>query len=309
MLSAFIENLEAGGTHVYSPGPFVLLCGGTRTDIDEPKPKSLRDAFLKSNFYSSIKNGDVKQIEDIREYFEKESPYKELVSFESNIAQLSDLVLLFSESPGSFAELGVFASHPEIAKKTLVVIQQKYLSKHSFISKGPIAYFTSISKKAVFSLTDASIGLRGNQYSTVIPANLLALLTEPVEQRLEDARESKTLKKSSFSHRCKLYVAFLREFHVLKDDELCQLFAAFDIKLNAPTLDRIAFCCKCVDWTGTTQLGFDRLHFALNAPKEAAKFSLSGEFSDRVKRRLEIRQFWAQNDPNRLEARHEAILA
>lgn len=50
MLSAFIEKLEADGTHVYSPDPFVLLCGGERTGVDITKPKSLRDAFLKSDF-------------------------------------------------------------------------------------------------------------------------------------------------------------------------------------------------------------------------------------------------------------------
>lgn len=309
MLSAFIDNLEADGTHVYSPNPFVLLCGGERTDIDVARPKSLRDAFLKSNFYSSIENGEVRQIEDIREYFDKDAPYRELVSFERNIAQLSDLVLLFSESPGSFAELGVFASYRDIAEKTLVVIQQKYLGKDSFIAKGPIAYFTSISKKSVFSLTNASIGLRGNLYSTVKPENLLSLLAGPVEQRLEESRETKTLRKASFSHRCRLYIAFLREFQVLKDAEIIQLFGAFDIKITASTLDRISFCCRCVDWSRTAQLGFDRIHFAMNLPKEAAKFTLHGSFADRIKRRLEIRDFWMKTDPDRLEARSEALLS
>lgn len=308
MLSVFVENIEADGIHVYSPSPFVLLCGGERTDINIPSPKSLRDAFLKSDFYSTIKNGRISQIEDIREYFDKDAPYKELVTFENDIAQLSDLVLLFSESPGSFTELGVFASHKEIAKKTLVVIQQKYLGKDSFIAKGPIAYFNSISKKSVFSLTNSSIDLRGNHYATVKPAKLLALLANPVEQRLAESRGSKTLKKSSFSHKCKLYIAFLREFHVLKDTELKVLFDAVGINITDTQLDRIAFCCRCVDWSKTTQLGFDRLHFALDLPLEAAKFSFSANFSDRVKRRLEIRDYWMNNDPNRLEARSEALL-
>lgn len=308
MLSAFIENLEADGTHVYSPNPFILLCGGERTDINVVKPKSLRDAFLKSDFYATIKNGEVRQIEDIREYFDKDAPYKELVSFERNIAQLSDLVLLFSESPGSFVELGVFSSYRDIADKSLVVIQQKFLGKDSFIAKGPIAYLTSISKRSVFSLTNASIGLRGNEFSTVKPDKLLSLLAGPVEQRLEESRESKTLRRASFSHRCRLYIAFLREFQVLTDDELIKLFAAFEIKITPSVLDRISFCCKCVDWSKTAQLGFDRIHFAKELPKEAAKFVLKGSFSDRVKRRLQIREYWLKNHPDRLEARSEALL-
>lgn len=308
MLSAFIEKLEAGGTHVYSPDPFVLLCGGERSGVDIDKPKSLRDAFLKSDFYKSIKNAEVRQIEDIREYFDKDSPYNELFTFERHIAQLSDLVLLFSESPGSFAELGAFASHADIANKTLVVIQQKYLGKDSFIAKGPIAYLSDVSEKSVFSLTNSSIGLRGNHFANVKPDKLLSLLAGPVADRLEESKGSKTLRKSSFSHRCRLYIAFLREFQVLKDAELIQLFAAFGISISKPVLNQIAFCCKCVDWSKTAKSGFDRIHFALDLKKEAAKFNLEGDFSDRIKRRLEIRAHWSKTDPDRLEARNEAML-
>ena len=308
MLSAFIENLEADGTHVYSPDPFVLLCGGARSNINIAGPRSLRDAFLKSDFYGAIENAEVIQIEDIREYFDKDSPYNELFTFERHIAQLSDLVLLFSESPGSFAELGAFASHRDIADKTLVVIQQKYLNKDSFIAKGPVAYFNSISQKSVFALTNASIGLRGAQFASVKPEKLLSLLAGPVEERLEESRGSKTLKRASFSHRCRLYIAFLREFHVLKDSEIFQLFSAFKINITKPALNQLSFCCKCVDWSSTAQLGFDRIHFAKNVKREAAKFNLGGDFSDRVKRRLEIREFWKKTDPDRLEARSEAIL-
>lgn len=308
MLSTFLENLEVDGTHVYSPEPFVLLCGGERTDINIVSPKSLRDAFLKSDFYRSVKNADVRQIEDIRDYFDKDSPYSELLTFERHIAQLSDLVLLFSESPGSFAELGAFASHKDIAQKTLVVIQQKYLGRDSFIAKGPIAYFNSVSKKSVFSLTNASIGLRGDQFASVKPEKLLSLLAAPIEERLAESRGSKSLRKTSFSHRCKLYIALLREFHVLKDGEVMQLFEAFGIKITGPVLNQISFCCKCVDWSKTASFGFDRIHFAMNVSKEAAKFRLNGQFSDRVKRRLEIREFWLKTDPDRLEARNEALL-
>ena len=288
--------------------PSFFYVGGERTNIDEIKPRSLRDAFLKSDFYSSIENADVCQIEDIREYFDKDSPYMDLVTFERSIAQLSDLVLLFSESPGSFTELGVFTSHRDIAKKTLVIVQQKYLSKDSFIAKGPIAYLTSMSEKSVFSLTNASINLRGNQFSNVKPEKLLSLLATPIKGRLGESQESRTLTKSSFSHRCRLYIGFLREFTVLRDGEIIELFSAFGINVTKQSLNRISFCCRCVDWSRTSQVGFDRIHFALDV-KEAAHFILKGDFSDRVRRRLAIREHWTKTDPDRLEARSEALVS
>jgi hypothetical protein len=306
MLAAFIENLEAAGSHVYTPNPFVLLCGGARSGVDIPKPVSLRDAFLKSEFIGTIKNADVHQVEDIQEYFDKDAPYVDLVTFERDIAQLSDLVLLFSESPGSFTELGVFSSYKEIYSKTLVVIQQKYLGKDSFIAKGPIAFLSGKSEKAVFSLTNASIGLRGNSFENVKPAKILELLKSPIGERLKEAEGRKTLNKNLFSHRCKLYIAFLREFIVLKDEEIFQLFSAFDINLSKNALDKITFCCKCVLWSKTARAGFHRIHFALDG-KEAAKFTLGGGLGDRIRRRLEFRRHWEETDPARLEARSEAL--
>jgi hypothetical protein len=61
----------------------------------------------------------------------------DLAIFEDLIAQIVDSVLLFPESPGSFAELGFFAAKPEICKKTLVATKQEYQGQ-SFINLGPI---------------------------------------------------------------------------------------------------------------------------------------------------------------------------
>lgn len=308
MLSAFIDNLKAGSTYVYSPNPFVLLCGGEVTDIKEKKPTaSLRDAFLKSSPFSAIKNAGILQIEEIREYFDKDCPYKELVTFERDIAQMSDLVLLFSESPGSFTELGVFTSFKDISRRLLLIIQNKHLQKASFISQGPVAVLRKVSDSAVFSITNKQVGIRGDNYASVKPNDLLNLLKSPMEQRLKEAAKHTTLQKSSFSHRCQLYVALLREFTVLKDDEIITLFAAFDIKLTKAALNKIAFCCKGVQWARTAQAGFDRVHFATDG-KAAAKFSFSGGTLDPIRRRLEFRDHWAKNDPARLEAQIEAQL-
>ena len=64
----------------------------------------------------------------------------DLAVFESIIAEIVDSVVLFPESPGSFAELGFFAAHDAIARKTLVVAQQQHQGQ-SFINLGPIPIF------------------------------------------------------------------------------------------------------------------------------------------------------------------------
>lgn len=245
------------------------------------------------------------QIEEIQEYFDKDTPYNDLVNFENDIAQLSDLVLLFSEGPGSFAELGAFTTFPGLAEKLLVVIQTKYLSKASFVLKGPIAFLRGISDQSVFSITNTQTGIKGSDFSGVKPGQLLGLLTSPIELRLKEAKDRTTFLKKEFAHRCKLYVALLREFSALKDAEIIELFRAFNITLAKSYLERIAFCCRCVQWTGSGQVGFDRVHYALDG-NEAARLTLRGEMKDKIRRRMDIRKYWQDNDSTRLAVQVEA---
>jgi hypothetical protein len=72
---------------------------------------------------------------------------KNISEFERVIAETVNSVLIFPESPGSFAELGYFSAHEKIARKTLVAVLHEHQS-NSFINLGPIH---AISKLSVFS--------------------------------------------------------------------------------------------------------------------------------------------------------------
>jgi hypothetical protein len=60
-----------------------------------------------------------------------------LSSFESFIADVSDGVVIFPESEGSFAEVGFFSAVKKIRNKTLIVNNIKYQASDSFINLGP----------------------------------------------------------------------------------------------------------------------------------------------------------------------------
>ena len=59
--------------------------------------------------------------EDLNAFF-PEGEYKDILKFETDIAQICDLIILFSESYGSAAELGAFSMIEEIARRLLVGI-------------------------------------------------------------------------------------------------------------------------------------------------------------------------------------------
>jgi hypothetical protein len=61
-----------------------------------------------------------------------------LSEFEALIASVADCVLLFPESAGSFAELGLFSGNTKLKKKMLVANRIELQAKESFVNLGPI---------------------------------------------------------------------------------------------------------------------------------------------------------------------------
>ena len=61
-----------------------------------------------------------------------------LTLFEANLADYVDLIVILPDSPGSFAELGMFSVAPNVCPKLLLIIDQKYEGASSFIVRGPV---------------------------------------------------------------------------------------------------------------------------------------------------------------------------
>jgi hypothetical protein len=75
--------------------------------------------------------------ETINDWFRGDT-FDDLLSLEEHLADLSDIIILFVESPGSFAELGAFARSDVLRPKTLAIIPSEYSRKPSFITEGPV---------------------------------------------------------------------------------------------------------------------------------------------------------------------------
>ncbi|UZK69967.1 retron St85 family effector protein [Sphingomonas sp. S1-29] len=302
MLTTFCNNVNVGSVRVYPPKRYILLCGGEVSHINDARPLSLRDAYLRGGAIDALKNSEPLQIEEIEDFFDKGAPYVDLVKFELDIAQICELVLLFSESPGSFAELGSFSMLSGISEKLLLVVQSKYLNKSTFITKGPVANLRRDYPKSVFSFADSTVGMASGQIDSVDPNLLVRTLSSPVEQRLQETENRTTLDVTKFNHLCKVYVGLLREAYCLKDDELLLLLSEFGFEVDNELLDRVSFCCSAIRWAASATSGFDRVHFAKLNLNEAAKFEFKEPLLDKTRRRSDFRAYWEENDPDRVAA-------
>lgn len=63
---------------------------------------------------------------------------EDIFTFEKMLAEISHKIIIVSESPGTFCELGAFVMDPEFSKKTIVINEDNAAYENSFITKGPI---------------------------------------------------------------------------------------------------------------------------------------------------------------------------
>ncbi len=120
----------------------IFLCGGDILTSDVlASPKSARHAFC--NYLRKTTApllADIVLAEVIVEDREQdEHGFKDLLELERLVAEIVGVVLLFVESPGSYAELGAFTENPTILRRLVVVIDNSFRENtRSFIYRGPL---------------------------------------------------------------------------------------------------------------------------------------------------------------------------
>ena len=292
-------------THVQAPTDVVFLCGGRTSDIGDTKSLSLRDAFLKIYPHPAIDGKDLLQAEDVTVLSIFDEHYSDLLQFETDLAQVTELVLLFCESEGSLAELGAFSMVDEIAQRLLVVIREKYWKSESFVRFGPLrALEKRYGHEYVYVLDDVDINIVGESFEKVDLGSLRDRLHQPIVLRLKKRRELTTFKGTSSGHRIKLAVGLIQEYGALTVDELVSAFGQLGLEASIKSMAAYMLCAEIVKWVSKTRKGSSTFYVARAVPDAATSF-----FSDNVatksktRRRLDIREHWRKNDP----LRHRAI--
>lgn len=118
------------------PSAFIFFCGG-RSSENPKDPVSLRHFLLNEKRIEPRLDAKVILAEAANQLY-RDSSYKDLITYEEDIAKISRLILLIAESAGSLAELGAFSSSEQIKKKLSVLMQQKHFDAESFVRFGPV---------------------------------------------------------------------------------------------------------------------------------------------------------------------------
>ncbi|KAA0077806.1 retron St85 family effector protein [Tardiphaga sp. P9-11] len=264
MFLPFAQDLDAAKIHVQAPSNIVFLCGGQRSDLSAPIPLSLRDAFLKILDFPIFRERELVQAEDITGKYDFFSTYEDILEFETDLAQIVELIILFCESEGSLAELGAFAVISEIATRLFVVVREKHWNEPSFIKLGPLRRLEKLyGRKSIFVINDGEVGMRGDSSAFVNKDTLKALLNSPISIRLDKPREPSTFDANRSGHVIKLVVGLIQEYGALEVDEIEELLGLLNVRKREAEINRYLLCAKAVGWLRQVSKGSSDYYVAV----------------------------------------------
>ena len=294
----YIQDLDVKSLHVQAPTEVVFLCGGPYENSKEPEIKSLRHAFHCIADHPALRGRDIIMAENVTRRSDFSAHYDNLLSFERDIAQITDLVLLFCESSGSFAELGSFSSYSEIYSQMLVVIRQIYWEENSFIKLGPLEFLKKYcGRESVFVIRDEDIGIKDQDINTIDIDKFKSIIQEPLKARLAATREPTTFHPEKAGHRIKLIVGLIQEYGALELGEIGETLQHFGVISPENEINCYLLCAKSVGWIEEKAAGFGSYWVACE-DRSAINFPVveDAKIKDRARRRTLIREHWREKD-------------
>ena len=129
---------------------FIFVCGeqilddkGNLIDTDILESQNNIRYLIMNNFLKHKNCGEYGKESHparcvISEYLYSDEKAIDILTFEEVLAEISECIIIVSESPGTYCELGAFALNDSFAGKTIVINEDNPNYKNSFITKGPI---------------------------------------------------------------------------------------------------------------------------------------------------------------------------
>ena len=228
----WITSIDLTNTRIVNFPSYIFLCGGPISNQNN-KYSSCRDIFYN---YIKIKNlsfsNYVIRAEKIFDYFD-ESYYNDLLCFEKDLAELSSLTVLFSESPGSIAELGSFAVLPTIQERLLIVLHQDYADDRSFIWRGPVLFLKNLAisnkKENPITIYNWKNKKDVDEYFVLDDFSDAVDLAETIETILRKKPKTASFSKKKVSHVMLLIISFLKVAQLATLEEIVYILKNFKI--------------------------------------------------------------------------------
>lgn len=292
----FLSDIDLQKTRVLTGLDLIVVCGGgLRKASDLGPPKSARDRVL-SKLYQKLPRNAVWIPETIDDWSHEEV-YPDLLQLETDLASLTAVLVLITESAGSLAELGSFSCIPEIASKLLVFVDNQHYEADSFIRLGPIKHLEKQYGK------DIRVYPFGEEYDAQ-GAFFDEICNEILAER-ECAKSTKTFRSNNVEHKLLLICDLVELFLIVKPAELLAwMKQVFEIEISESSLRRYLYLLEKLEILSRCRRGKDR--YIVRSPASSDSFidygTKSGSFKqERSRLKAKVQSYFLGHDPIRFE--------
>ncbi len=167
MIESMRRHFERSAVKYITYPKFVFLCGkALSSDAYKTSNRGVVESYIKKQ------SDDVFIVLSEKLWEDSFINAIDLLTFEEFLAEISDYIILFVESPGTFCELGAFAYADNLfGEKLILVVDEKYKGSKSFIMTGPVAKARKNGSEVVYAPLDGGI-LSSNELRAVLLAKL-----------------------------------------------------------------------------------------------------------------------------------------
>ncbi len=231
----YVSLISLEKSHVILTPPIIFLFGGSI--IDSP-PKSVRGVLYN---HILVKHRDLSRSlvipEDFKDWLH-DSVYPDLLSFESDLAQTSSLVIIALESAGAIAELGSFSVNDQLRNKLIILISNYHHNQESFIKLGPLR---QLPEDNVFSYPydDGNVGSSLDEFLDDIITNIKVYLNKINKSELFNTRSN--------GHVAMLVYDLILIFKALKLKELQSYLKLLSVERDTVEIKRLIFLLTKLD--------------------------------------------------------------
>lgn len=249
--------------------PIIFLCGGDITSIENEDVKyysSLRSYLV--DFAKVIRPEiEIRTAEDFKDYL---LAYDNLLEFESDIASISDLVVIILESPGALIELGIFIENKNIRNKLVAIQHYDFASEQSFINLGPLKSLKTSSESAVLGYNWPF-----NRKFEHLSQDLLKLICYDIAEHLKSPRTQSTFDIEVGAHLILFIYELIRCFYPITDKEiLTALHLIYNNKIiHLKKLKKILYLLEKFDLVDKHNLSSEDFFYPLDNAISKVKLS------------------------------------
>ena len=251
ILRPHIDSLNLAKVRLQPPQRFIFFCGGKLSN-PPARPASLR-GYLQRRI-EKLKNTKFVYAESATALF-RDSGYDDLIQFEADIAQISEIVLLVAESAGSLTELGAFAMHVGIAPRLQVFIRDDYYGAESFIRHGPIRLLgNAVSYYPWRTYQDGRLKI-----SSI--SSHVRDIKRDIATKLASLNQSEIFDATQLRHIMILIFWCIYELRGATAQELSECLSLFGIQRGTDDVKKYLYCMQVAGWIGETQYQRTVWHF------------------------------------------------